>query len=199
MDSEKLFREVVRTTTKWSAKGEKLLSNGVRLICPVPHVAPEAWLHVLFPPLFPAETETMEKNLGILLPNDFKRFLQQTNGLELFSYRVSIFGLRKNFAREGDEAWQPFNLVSHNREGDRPDGSPANVIYFAADDGGDSWCFFEPDGEGYRVGKTDRHNFRPTTYWPDFAAWLLDEIESIEMLFDSDGVMTAKPPQEAVM
>jgi hypothetical protein len=199
MDSEKLFNEVVRTMSRWSTKGEKLLSTGVRLICPTPHVAPEAWLHVLFPPLSPSEIEAIEKNLGMLLPDDFKHFLLRANGLELFSYRVSIFGLRKSLAREGDEAWQPFNLVSHNLESDRPDGSPADLIYFAADDGGDSWCFFESYGDGYRVGKTGRHNFRPTTYWSDFGAWLLDEIESLEMLFDSDGVMTAKPPQEAIM
>lgn len=194
MDSEKLFNEVIRTMSRWSSTGEKLLSNGVRLICPTPHVAPEAWLHVLFPPLTPAEIETMEKQLGRLLPDDFKDFLQRANGLKLFSYRVSVFGLRKNFAREGDEAWQPSNLVSHNQEGDRPDGSPGNVIYFAADDGGNSWCFFEFDGDGYRVGKTDRHDFRPLAYWPDFGAWLVDEIESLEILFDSDGAMTAKPP-----
>jgi hypothetical protein len=64
MDDEKLFNEVVRTISKWSPKGEKLLSNGVRLICSTPQIAPEAWLHILYPPLAPEKIEGMEKKLS---------------------------------------------------------------------------------------------------------------------------------------
>lgn len=195
----KVFGEVTRTISKWSQKGEKLLSNGVRLVCPIPHVAPEAWLHVLFPPLTKPEIEEVERNLRAPLPDDFKDFLRKTNGLHMFAYNISIWGVRKNFARSGDEAWRPFNLISHNDEADRPSGSPEGVIYFANADGGDTWCFFEFNKNGYIVGKTDRHNFRSIGNWPDFATWLLDEIESVEILFDSEGVMIAKRPEAPII
>jgi hypothetical protein len=185
MDSEELFNRIIKTVNKWAPKGVKVLPTGVRLICPTPLVAPEAWLHVVFPNLSPIEIDTMEKKLGMLLPNDFQQFLLQANGLHLFSYRISIFGLRKTWAREGDEAWQPFNLVSHNYKNDRPHGSPTNVLYFGTYD--DSWCFFELDGDSYRVGMTDRHHFRPTVYWPDFGTWLIDGTRYLESLFDGDG------------
>lgn len=149
----KVFSEVIRTISKWSHRGEKLLSTGVRLVCPIPHVAPEAWLHVLFPPLMKPEIEEMERNLRPLLPDEFKDFLMKTNGLQMFAYNISNWGVRKNFARSGDEAWQPFNLISHNEEADRPPGSPEDVIYFASADGGDTWCFFEINENGYRVGR----------------------------------------------
>lgn len=193
VNSGKLFDEVVRIMSKWSPKGEKWLSNGVRLICPTPHVAPEAWLHVLYPPLASEKIEGLEKKLGISLPQDFKDFLLRANGLEMFSYRISVFGVRKNMARTGDEAWQPFDLVDHNYDTMCPDDSPEDVVYFGSAPDGASWCFFEFDGESYRVGKTDRHSFRPTSYWSDFGSWLLDEMRSAEMLFNSNGEMETHP------
>lgn len=189
MDSEHLFNEVIRTVSKWSPKGEKLLSNDVRLICPTPHVGPEAWLHVLFPPLAPEKIEEMEKVLGVPLPDNYKGFLLRANGLMLFNYRISVFGLRKDMARRGDEGWQPHDLTHHNYETERPAGSPDNVVYFGSAPDGASWCFFEFDDESYRVGKTDREHFYPASYWSDFDSWLLDEMRSSEMLYNSNGEM----------
>lgn len=190
MDIEKLFDQIVRTAVRWSPKGEKRLSKGVRLICPTPHLGPESWLHVLFPPLAPEKVKKMEENLGVPLPNDFRGFLQQANGLMLFNYRISVWGLRERMVRLGeDEAWFPHDLVDHNFKSMRPDGSPQAIVFFAGADDGDTWCFFEPDGERYRVGKTARHTFHPSAYWPDFGAWLLSEIGSLEMLFNADGLM----------
>ncbi|MBO0721400.1 MAG: SMI1/KNR4 family protein [Blastocatellia bacterium] len=189
MDDEKLYNEVVRAMSKWSPKGEKLLSNGVRLICPTPQVAPEAWLHVLYPPLALEKVEGIEKRLGRPLPDDFKFFLRRINGLQMFSYRISIWGLRQNMARTGDEAWQPYDLVDHNAELERPENSPEEVVYFAGTDGGRYWCFFEFKGKSYRIGKTDRRNFHPDSYWSDFGSWLLDEIGSLEIRINLNGEM----------
>lgn len=92
----------------------------------------------------------------------------------------------------GDESWQPHDLADHNFETMRPDGSPEDIVFFASSDDGENWCFFEIDGEEYRVGKTNRHRFDTIAYWPDFGSWLLSEIESLETLFDADGVMRVK-------
>ena len=187
MNSERLFSEVIRTISKWSARGEKVLSTGVRLVCPTPHVAPEAWLHVLFPPLAPEKIAETERKLGALLPEDFKKFLMQANGLMLFSYRIDVFGVRETWVRTGDAAWQPHDLVNHNYETGRPAGSPAEVIFFGSVERSE-WCFFEFQEGKYRVGKTSREIFRPSAYWENFASWLLSEISAMEKRCNSDGV-----------
>jgi hypothetical protein len=199
MDSDELFHRVVQILSRWSVKGEKILSNRTRLICPTPHVAPEAWLHALFAPLSGLQVDRMQKSLGTLLPDDFRQFLLRANGLQAFSYRVSVWGLRKTWQRHGDEVWQPFDLVSHNEEVDRPSGSPSELVYFGASDVGNTWCFFEFDGSSYRVGKTERHDFKPIAYWPEFGVWLLQEIESLEDLFDSDGRLISETAHERIM
>jgi hypothetical protein len=188
MSSEKLFNEVVRIISKWSPKGEKILPNGARLICPTPHVAPEAWLHVLFTPLTTEKIEEMEKKLGMQLPNDFKNFLHKTNGLALFSYCIKIWGVRQTMARSGSAAWQPHDLIDHNYESERPNGSPKGIIYFGSTENGSSWCFFEFNKDGYHVGKTNRSNYHPDSYWPDFGSWLLSEMASLEKVFDANGI-----------
>lgn len=189
MDSNKLFDYVVGIMSKWLPKGEKILANGVRLICPTPHIALEAWLHVLYPPLGIEKIEQMENMLGSILPSDFKYFLQKANGLQMFSCCISIWGVRMTMARTGDEAWQPYDLVDHNYVTERPLDSPENVIYFASVDPGGFWCFFEFSKGNYRVGKTDRYNFHPDYYWPDFGSWLIEEVESVETFFNSNGEM----------
>lgn len=90
-------------------------------------------------------------------------------------------------ARSGDKAWQPYDLLDHNSGAERPAYSPEDVIFFASADEGRNWCFFEFDDESYRVGKTDRHHFRPDAYWSAFGNWLLDEIRSLALLFNADG------------
>lgn len=187
MDSDELYNEIIKVVSQWSAQGERILPNGTRLICPMPQVAPQAWLHVLFAPLTGAEIDRLQKDLHRVLPYDFREFLLRANGLELFSSRISIFGVRRSWDRHSDESCEPFDLVSHNEESDRPSASPSKLIYFSATDGGNTWCFFEMDGDEYRIGKTDRHDFSPIAYWPHFNTWLLDEIKLQEILFDSQG------------
>jgi hypothetical protein len=191
MDSENLFNAIIQTISRWSSRGEKLLPNGTRLICPTPNIAPDAWLHVVFSPLAPEKIKEVEKKLGTTLPGDFKGFLLRTNGLMLFSCHIDIWGARETMARTGDDVWQPYDLVDHNFKTERPDGSPDNAVFFGSTDNGDSWSFFEFAGKRYRVGKTARNNFHPVSYWADFNSWLLDESKSLERLFDSRGVRIA--------
>lgn len=193
MCSEELFNEILRKVSKWSSMGANSLSNGVRLICPTPALGPKAWLHVIFAPLAPETIMDVARTLRVSLPNDFAKFLRLANGLMLFNYRISVWGVRTSMVRlGGDESWQPQDLADQNFETMRPDGSPEDIVFFGGSDDGETWCFFESDGDGYRVGKTNRHRFDTIAYWPDFGSWLLSEIESLETLFDADGVMRVK-------
>jgi len=177
MDSP--FDKFLGILESWSTKGERRLASGAWLICPTPHVAPEAWLHVVFPPLSDNDIRDLEKQCGSVLPTDFREFLLRANGVSIFSSRIKVWGLRRSYARTGDEAWQPFDLPSHNEKYERPLGSPDTVLYFGSDDNGAARCFFEPKGDSCRVGKTSRERFHPIQYWSDFWDWLLNETQRL--------------------
>ncbi len=184
-----LFDEVVATISRWSGNDDKVLSTGVRLICPTPSVAPEAWLHVLFPPATGEDITTVEEALDVSLPTDFREFLVTANGLRLFSNNISVWGIRQDMSRNGDAAWPPFDLRSHNRKSDRPEGSPSNIVYFGSTGRGQSWSFFDLRDGSYVVGITDRHKYRPEKYWPNFASWLIEQVGTLKVGFNADGTM----------
>ncbi|HKV38495.1 MAG TPA: hypothetical protein VJX67_04715 [Blastocatellia bacterium] len=60
------FDELLAIAEKWASCGERLLPNGSRLICPTPHVAPEAWFHQIYWPA--AEAEILKGEKDCLLP-----------------------------------------------------------------------------------------------------------------------------------
>lgn len=171
---------IIETILKWSPTGEKTLPNGVRLICPTPYIGTDAWLHVIFPALSVEKLDELQRKINMSLPTDFREFLLRFNGVMLFSNKLCIWGVRDTMTRTGDNAWQPYDLLDHNHESERPSGSPRNVIFFGTDDSGKSWCFFEINGRGYRIGRTDRHNFQPTAYSKDFSVWAVNAIRNLE-------------------
>jgi len=154
--------------------GERLLPNGTQLISPAPEIAPKAWHFVLFAPLKPHVIEEMEKELDATFPEDFRNFLKVWNGVKLFGYEINVWGKRKNFAREGDEAWQPFNLSSHNRRSERPGGSPESIVYIGSAEHGEKWIFIDLSENG-KIGSTPRWQYEPDQYWSNFNEWLRSE------------------------
>lgn len=188
MDAQNPFNDLLSILERWSSKGEKYLTNGTRLICPTPNVAPEAWLHVIFAPLNDEEIRKLDEQCRIRLPLDFQEFLLKSNGAFFFSYWIAIWGLRKSYSRTGDEAWQPYDIHDHNEASMRPYNSPDTVLYFASDEDGKDWCFFEYEKDKYKIGKTPREEFLPIRYWPSFWEWLLEETSRLKNLYSSDGV-----------
>ncbi|MCC5468163.1 SMI1/KNR4 family protein [Pelosinus baikalensis] len=67
--------------------------------------------------------DALQDSLGKTLPEDYVNFLKYTNGTNIFSDSISIWGMRTSNARRGDEAIQPYDLVSLNEEriGEIPD------------------------------------------------------------------------------
>lgn len=185
------FDKLVEILQRWTPKGERQLADGTRLICPTPHVAPEAWLHALFAALREEEVQELERRCGLPLPNDFRSFLLHANGALIFSRQIAIWGLRKSYVRTGDEAWQPFDLPSQNEGAMRPGGSPSELFFFGSEERGASWCFFDAKDASYRVGKTPREHFNPTRYWPSFWHWLLERSESLAAQYDCTGAPVA--------
>src|SRR5205823_4209427 len=106
-----LVRRTGEGTRRWTEPEiRQLLTTGrvpgyvTRLIGHVPHVAPEAWLHAIFPGLTAQQVDQISNYLGVPVPAVFSLFLQRCNGLRLFS-KISIDGLRRNYSRTGDDIW----------------------------------------------------------------------------------------------
>lgn len=105
------FDQILEVVGRAESLGWRTLSNGVRLVGHIPHFAPEAYLHVLFPPLEDGQISLIEQQVGRKFHADLKAFYGRSNGLTLFAYSLDFVGLRTSYVRTGDEAWQPFSIV----------------------------------------------------------------------------------------
>ncbi len=178
------LNRVWRILESYSHLGERTLANGTRLIAPAPHVAPEAWLHQIFAPIDDQGIARLESDLGGPLPDEFTQFLMRNNGLGIFSYSISIFGLRTSFARTGDAVWQPFSLLTPNIR-ERPRDAKASFCFMGAYRDDASLLYI--DTTDHQVYRCERHSAKPLNRWDDFSTMLESETERISQLFDLEG------------
>ena len=106
--------DILKFLDSYRLLGEKRLENGAYLIGRAPHIAPHAWLHSLYSGLSLNEIKELEVILNRPIPNDYRSFLEKSNGLNIFNTTFCLDGLRKNFGRSIDDAWQPFNIKTPN-------------------------------------------------------------------------------------
>jgi hypothetical protein len=164
--------------------GERVLSNGTRLVGRAPHIAPEAWLHEVYRPLSDQEVCRVETELGRTMPPEFSSFLQRCNGLGLFSGSLSIYGLRSSYERTGDAVWQPFDISTPNVD-ERPRGSKTSFLFVGgySDDGSQLYI----DGADLKVYRCKQRTTKPINQWPNFAAMMQGEVQRFSTLFGQDG------------
>ncbi len=192
-DSDAAYRAFLDIVERWTWAGERTTKWGARLICPTPHVAPEVWLHALYRGLTKEELDSLQSRLRLPMPPELRDFLLRTNGAKLFGSSVHVWGLRFSYARTGDEAWQPFDLVLHSEQSERPAARPPSVLMFGSCDEGEYRVFFDTADPSGRVGRTRRDKFAPQKFWPDFWAWLLDETRRLADRYDETGRLIRSP------
>jgi len=179
--------ELASELEQWESQGVKHLSNGTKLVAHVPHVAPKAWFHKIYAPLNEDQVKELEEKTEQLFPIDFRNFLTQANGLNLFSDSLSIDGYRFSFARIGDAAIQPYHLVTGNRE--RPWKCPKDWLFF----GGYSWdgskLFFNvAEGiEQSKVYRCERDDTKVLNEWKSFWHFLTEEVHRLSALYNGKG------------
>jgi hypothetical protein len=178
------FDRVLEIMERATHLGVRLLENGTRLIGHVPHVAPEAWLHVVFPPLSARHVKQVEKDIGNTLPDSFASFLMRSNGLSLFSSRLSIDGLRWSYARSGDAAWQPFDIITPNIL-ERPRHSKNSFIFIGGYGSDGSLLYI--DNSTFKVYRCSNRSAKPLNDWPNFETMLEEEAKRLSLLFDERG------------
>jgi hypothetical protein len=177
--------------------GFQQLFNGTTLYGHVPHVGTEAWLHQLHAPLTVPNLASLAEQIGQTFLGDLREFyLSFSNGAHLFSGSLSIFGQRKNYARSGDDARQPFCLITSNTI-ERPSrAKPWQIIVAAYQWDGSLTHVDSRDGTVFR---TKGRSTKILNRWTSFSTMLNDETARLSQLFDErgrprNGEPTTPPP-----
>lgn len=178
------FDRVVEILRSYETVGVRILENGTRLIGHVPHVAPEAWLHGLFPPLSATDIVRMESELGIQIPRMLSEYYARSNGMYAFSHHLYIRGIRRSFSRVGDDAWQPFSIRTPNVDERLRNAKPTSLFIGGYQPDGSKLFIDVADARVYRCGKLSA---KPLNEWPSFDVMLESEVRRLATLFDLQG------------
>lgn len=188
----KFLESLNRTVARFEGLGSRTLESGVRLIGNVPHVAPEAYFHVIFPPLDDASIGALEDRIGTSVPSWLREFYQLANGIKLFAYHLYVAGHRTSNVRMGDAAWQPFALELDNNK-ERPDGTPDDLVVFG---GYQQDCSVVAAAQADpRVFHSPTDRFAPGREWASIDDWLCREISRLDALFDETGRLIGSPAE----
>jgi hypothetical protein len=177
--------------------GSRTTATGARLIGHAPHVAAEADLHAIFPPLSDAEIAALEDEVRCPLPSVYRALLRVANGLSLFSGSLSVYGRRTSYARSGDAARQPFSAVTPNTV-ERPRHLPVDAVVVGGYRRDGSLLYVRRGGGTIRC---DREATSPLNQWPDLWAMPGQEVQRLASYFDEsgrlrDGGRGSAPPPE---
>ena len=107
-------KEVINLIEEARKIGFKEQKDGAKLFGHVPHVAPQAWLNVVYQPATEREILKLEKELKNQIPKRYRDFLvTEANGLSLFSSSLELYGYRRHYNRKSME-FLPFDLIGQN-------------------------------------------------------------------------------------
>lgn len=101
---------------------EYVPETGATLIGRAPHIGSEAWLNVIYNPITEDDIVEMEKSMKRMIPVQYRDFLLNcSNGLNITSTTLCLFGCRTMIGRNIIASRQPFDLVTLNRyKSERP-------------------------------------------------------------------------------
>jgi hypothetical protein len=176
---------VLKILERWTHLGEERASTGARLIGHVPHVAPMAYLHSIYPGLDESQIDELEALCQRPIPPPYRALLRITNGANLFSDKLRINGLRTSYARDADASRLPYAMEAANTW-ERPKGSPQDAVFFGGYSFDGSRLSMLPEDD--RVFYTPRRTYEPILRtWPSLDEMLESEVERLAALFDGQG------------
>jgi hypothetical protein len=180
------FIKVTSFIYKYKFIGEQRLDDGTILIGRMPHIAPHAWLHNIYPVLNDNEMLLIQKKIGGVIPKSYTNFLiLHSNGISIFNDALSLDGLRKKAGRSIEAAWQPYSIFTPNIVERIRDAKPHHFFI-----GGYGWdgSLLYIDANTEKVYRCSRTSIKPLNSWNSFGDMLVSETERIALLFDENGV-----------
>ncbi len=137
------------------------------------------------PPLVEKEIYKLEEDMKTKIPEAYKNFLKWSNGMNLFSGSLSLDGLRGLNYREGDQAIQPFNLVTLNTL-ERPKDSKDEYLFIGSYNWDGSKLYI--DNSSSKVYRCDRYFSQEVkNEWSSFEEMFNSEVIRLSKLFDHEG------------
>lgn len=180
------YNVILEKLRRWKSNETQTLSNGTVLICKVPHIAPQAWLHRLYGPLTEEKISQLDSKLTKKLPKDFRDFLSNFNGVNIFSDSISIWGVKTSYVRTGEEAFQPYDLCDLNDE--KSNEISDEWLVFGSYSWNGSYMVYNINRDIEKVFRCDNDSNEILQEWPDLFTWLSGEIDRLSLLFDENGV-----------
>ncbi len=177
----KILNKIFR---RFKSLGIKETRSGASLIGKAEFIAPNAWLHKTYEPLSEEELNELETKLSIEIPFPYKEFLRQTNGCKLFNTTLTVDGYQRNYHRDEESVWQPFDLILTNVDERIPEAD-VNIFFIGGYDWDGSLVYL--DRITNRIMRCSREDIRPLNIWQNLELFLEAETERLLCLFDSKG------------
>ena len=182
-------KSVLALLEHWKRFGCERTNDGADLIGRALHVAPQAWLHQIFPPLNFAGERKLAADVSGFASSRAREVLREFNGCILFSSNLYLLGRRTSYDRSGSvhQPWDIYSSNALNQHHEVPSG--ALVI-------GGSNCLYHgvtiTETEDRRVEAYDRVSpYRKLFEWASVDDWLFAEIGRLARLFDDQGRLIA--------
>lgn len=164
--------------------GKSVLEDGTTLIGKAPHIAPQAWLHSIYPGLSNKEIDDLQDDCNHIIPDSYRKFLLTTNGLGVFNTTLSLYGKRKNHIRTVANVWQPFDIVTPNTI-ERPKNARHDILIIGSYSYDGSKLYI--DNITQQVHLCERYDAASLYVWESFEAMLSSEVKRLMTLFDKEG------------
>jgi len=140
-----------------------------------PYIAPQAWLHAVFKPLYADEIAYVKDNLKNL-PDFYEKFLKIYNGFSIYNSALSLYGLRRNYKRDFDSVWQPYDIFDLNIY-DKPGDASGNEFFFAAYNKDGSLVYYNSVAD--KIIKCSADSVAELNTWNSFEDFIIDEIDRL--------------------
>ncbi|MFC1926048.1 SMI1/KNR4 family protein [Chloroflexota bacterium] len=183
------WNKILEILHRWKPLGFKEVMTGAKLIGHIPAVAPEAWLHCVYSPLNIESIKEIERRLDMPLPISLIILYSFTNGMNLFSDSISIWGVRENYIRTGDAVWQPYDLVDMNLPCERPRDANKSIVFIGGYNWDGSSLYYDAKASSPEaIYRCSRDSVIPLNQWTDLWAMLEEEIVRLSCLYGEDGL-----------
>lgn len=194
MDKATFNEKILAPLEEYGYLGETTNDMGTRLIGHVPHVAPKAYINIVYAPLSNSHLLEFEGRFERPIPNQYKEFLVHANGLNVFSDALRVMGYVPVERKSGSGVYDyPSNIIVPNVSG-RIKGLREEEIVVAWYKVDGSYVLLNEAGKAIRFNaKGDGTRIQE---WQDFDAWLCAEIATLNEKYKAGEISVFIPSSE---
>jgi hypothetical protein len=173
---------IINKALPYKNLGHNILSDGTELFGNDKEIAPQAWLHQIYPLLADVDIEEIEKMIGNKLPDSIRNFYKEMNGFSVFVRKLTFAGLRKNFSRNIEASWQPFSIETKNNK-ERPKNAKDEFIFIGSYSETSNIIYIDTKNDNISICKVN--NAIPIITYENLYNFILEEVSDIFTKYNS--------------